>query len=381
MRDIFTMWKNNLKIMVFKNIIQFLILVIAPVVITVIFSTVVAKLENEMIVAIIDEDKTKVSEYIETIINDNDKIKVINIDKNKLKDFITNADAMAFVVIENGFEKNIIAKEKQEIKVIGKEGDDFYKMISAMIDSNINNIENLALVANGDKVKFDKFFDKYKNDNLKFESISNGISNNEYSQSRILLGYLLMVMFFKALFGADRINKDKEGGAFERIMISGVSTFKYYLANLLASFTVLSIQCFCTLLPVMLFLKIDFGISFISMLLILMLTSFMAVSIGTLCICITKNTQQATIVGNIFTVLMLMISGAFVPKFMFSDAIDKISRLTPVRWVVDIIENMQIGSSLSLEWKNIILVILFSIVCLLLATFLAKNKDKKYKVA
>ncbi|WP_297523208.1 hypothetical protein [uncultured Clostridium sp.] len=57
-----------------------------------------------------------------------------------------------------------------------------------------------------------------------------------------------------------------------------------------------------------------------------------------------------------YAVVSLMIGGAFMPVEFFSDFEDKISKLTLIRWLTDMVANMQFGSTISQEWKSIVLV-------------------------
>ena len=377
MKSILVLWKNNMKLMAFKSISKFLVLVIAPVIIAMLFINFMPTTSG-LSIGIVDNDKSISSEHIIDVIKQNPHFNIVKMEDSQVKEMFANNKVQAVVSIGKEFEKNIIDGEKAKLKMVGKEGDSTQEMLEGMINPYIRNLEDLGLASSGDKDKFNRLISEYQKESLVIEMKLVGEVLKNYGEAKIIIGFLMMLILYKAFFGAERINKDKKAGVFSRVILSGVSSFKYYLGNILASLSVLVIQVALTLIFIKLIMKLDMGMSYLEVFFILVLTSIFAVALGTVCVSLTKNAEEASIIGNIVIVVSLMIGGAFMPVEIFPEFAAKISKLTPIRWLTDMITNLQLGSTISQEWKGIVLILCCSGVMLLISGFVTNQKDKKF---
>ncbi|MGL4656349.1 MAG: ABC transporter permease [Sarcina sp.] len=378
MRSVLVLWINNMKLMAFKNLSRFALFVVGPVILSLFFIKIMPESTTSLNVGIVNSNNSPSSTHIVEVIKDNPSIKIIEINEEKVKAAFANNEVSAVLEFDKDFEEKIIKGKGADIKIIGKEEDATHEIVEQTINPYIKNLENLALSADKSESKYDELLASYEKENLDIEAKSVGKVKKSYDKEKPIIGFLMMLMLYKALFGAERINQDKKEGIFSRVMVSGVSSFKYYLGNILASITVLVIQIGATLALLKGVLKIDFGISYMELFFILSLTVVLAVSMGTVCVSLTKTSEAASIIGNIVVVVGLMIGGAFIPVSFFEGFADKISRMTPIRWITDMIENIQGGSTLTQEWQSIVLVLIISVVMLLIAAVVTNKKDQKF---
>ena len=378
MRNIYVLWKNNLKTMVFKSIYKFLGLIMIPVIITVLASKIFAGGDNWSInIGVANEDNTIVSEYIVDFLGSIDGLNIIELESNDIKEKFSTNDISSAVIIDKEFEKDIINGDTGKIKVISKADDSTVEIIKSTIEPSIRNLSDLGKVAEGNKVVFYELFDKFKNSDLNIKLETLNLNNLDHDIATISFGFIFMIIMLRGLFGATKINNDKKECVYSRILVSGTSTFEYYFANMLGSLTALSIQNIMTLIALEVFTKIEFGVNNIEMFIILFLVSVLSVAIGTLCIAVTNGENTASMLGNIIIVPTLMISGTFVPLDMFNETLNKISSFIPTRWVVNIMISVQEGGKLGGELKNIALILIFSMTIILIVAFITKNKNKQ----
>lgn len=377
MRSILVLWINNMKLMAFKNLSRFALFVVGPVFISLMFIKVMPESTTNLNVGLVNSNNSPSSIHITDVIKENPSIKIIEIEEDRVKAAFANNEVSAVLEFDKEFEQKIIDGEGADIKIIGKEEDATHEIVEQTINPYIKNLENLALSADKNESKYDELLATYDKEDLEIESKSVGAATKNYEKEKIIIGFLMMLMLYKALFGAERINQDKKEGIFSRVMVSGVSSFKYYLGNILSSITVLVIQIVATLALLKFILKLDFGMSYLELFFILSLTVVLAVSMGTVCVSLTKTSEAASIIGNIVVVVSLMVGGAFIPVSFFDGIADKISKMTPIRWITDMIDNLQAGSTLSQEWQSIILVLVISVVMLLIAAVVTNKKDQK----
>lgn len=379
MRNILVMVKNNLKIMILKKPIYFLGIIIVPVLILVGLTPLMARHSEEIIIGVSNLDKSKSADIIVNSLKSQDNFKVLNIEENDIKGSIQEKKIECGVIIKSGFQKDIInGKEKNNIEIIGKEGDSIYKSIKSIIELDLNNISDLGKISNGNIKKYNILLKEYSKNTIKIDKGTLRSDSKDYNISGMFVGFLVMFMFFRALFGAGKIMDDKKCRVYTRIFTAPIKTYEYYLGNVLASLISIVLQIILTLIGVYLFTNVNFGMSYIQLFFVLLLISIFAVSLGTFCISVSKTDQEVSILSNILIMILVMLGGCFVPVYIFPSALDKISKLLPTRWAMDMIFSLQDGMSIGSLYRNIIIILLYSLALFLGAAYITKIKDKRF---
>ena len=379
MRNILVMVKNNLKIMILKKPIYFLGIIIVPVLILVGLTPLMARHSEEILIGVSNLDNSKSADIIVNSLKSQDNFKVLNIEENDIKGSIQEKNIECGVIIKSGFQKDIInGKEKNNIEIIGKEGDSIYKSIKSIIELDLNNISDLGKISNGNIKKYYVLLKEYSKNTIKIDKGTLRSDSKDYNISGIFVGFLVMFMFFRALFGAGKIMDDKKCRVYTRIFTAPIKTYEYYLGNVLASLISIVLQIILTLIGVYLFTNVNFGMSYIQLFFVLLLISIFAVSLGTFCISVSKTDQEVSILSNILIMILVMLGGCFVPVYIFPSALDKISKLLPTRWAMDMIFALQDGMSIGSLYRNIIIILLYSIALFLGAAYITKIKDKRF---
>lgn len=379
MRNILVMVKNNLKIMILKKPIYFLGIIIVPVLILVGLTPLMARHSEEILIGVSNLDKSKSTDIIVNNLKSQDNFKVLNIEENDIKGSIQEKKIECGVIIKSGFQKDIInGKEKNNIEIIGKEGDSIYKSIKSIIELDLNNIRDLGKISNGNIKKYNILLKEYSKNTIKIDKGTLRSDSKDYNISGMFVGFLVMFMFFRALFGAGKIMDDKKCRVYTRIFTAPIKTYEYYLGNVLASLISIVLQIILTLIGVYLFTNVNFGMSYIQLFFVLLLISIFAVSLGTFCISVSKTDQEVSILSNILIMILVMLGGCFVPVYIFPSALDKISKLLPTRWAMDMIFALQDGMSIGSLYRNIIIILLYSLALFLGAAYITKIKDKRF---
>ena len=375
MRGLGTLVKHNLNLMLWKRKSKFLISIIIPIFIIFFVSKLMLGQGSGIKVGVVNNDKSNVSKYIVSELTKNKDVTVINLTDSQLKSEFAQNSIQTAVVINSNFEKDLLAGDNTGVKIIGRSGDDSYKLIEQVVNSNLSNIENLAIAAKGSVSSLNSMLLEYQKSNINISLASKSNVKNELSVSNVFIGFLMMFILMRAVFGAERIIEDKKSGVLERVLLTETSIFKYYLANILASLFAISLQIISALLLVKYVTNTNFGMSIFDMFIILFITGIFAVALGTICISVTKNTEESGMLANVIIIVLLMLGGCFIPISLFPNFMDKISNFVPTRWIMNSIVNIQGGSHLISQWGNLLLVILISLVLLLIATFITKSKD------
>lgn len=379
MKGLIHMIRHNLNFMIVKNKSRFILTIAVPIIVVLLISKFLMGNTGFLKVGIINNDNSVASNYIEQTLKGNENISVVScnsVDQIN-KDFSDN-NIQAAIIINNGFEKNVTKGKIDDIQIIGKDGDSTYQIVKELVNSNLDNILKLGIISKGNEAKFNTLLTNYKNKNITItrESVTNLGLN--YAKASLFIGFLIMFVFYRAVSGAERINEDRDSKVFTRIFISDIKPWQYYGGNIISSLVCVSIQIILSVCAMEYITKVDFGIGFISLIITLILAGLIAVSIGTVCIALTRNTQEASMISNILILVLVMAGGCFIPTSIFPKAMDTISNFLPTRWIMNMVSNMQSGQSFVMQYKYIILLLLLSSALLLVAAYFTKRKDKSF---
>ncbi|MGL4991145.1 MAG: ABC transporter permease [Sarcina sp.] len=377
MNNLLVLIKHNLNLMLWKNKSKFLISVFIPILIIFFVSKLMLGQSNGLKIGVVNEDNSAVSKYIITTLSDNENVSIVNLTHSQLQSDFAQNTIQSGVVINSGFEKNLLKGNTTGIKVIGRQGDSSYKLVENIINSNLGNIENLAKAAKGNEKTFNSMLNQYNSNNLNINFASQQNVKAQEGASNIFIGFLMMFILSMAIFGSERILEDKKSGIFARVLLTKTSVFKYYLANIIASLVGIAIQIIASLIIVKNLSHINFGMPIWEMFTILIVVGFFAVSLGTISVSVAKNTEETGMLSTIVSLVLLMLGGAFIPISMFPEFLNKVSQVLPIRWVMNTITNVQGGSTLGSQTGYLMLVILVSVVLLLAAAFITGTKDKR----
>ena len=379
MRNLFVMIKNNLNVMILKKPAFFIGSILLPILIVIFMGKFMYSDQVAINIGIAGEDNSLINKLIEDSIENNGSINVINVEENDIKSKIGEKSIDAAIVLDNDIYSKLSKGETDCVKIIGKEEDSTVDLVKEIVSLELNNI-NMLIKGSKDESSFYEALENYNKKNMKIEKgiLQNQERNNEISG--IFVGFIIMFMFYKATLGAGRINNDKYDKVYERFFVSGIKVWQYYLGNIIASLISLLIQIILTLLCLNIFTNVNLGMSNLNMFIVLFLVSILAVSIGTFCIAITRNSQEASILSNILIMSLLMIGGCFVPIELFPEFVNKISKFFPTRWAMDMVFEFQNGVLVSELWRNIVVILLFSITFFLLAAYKTKFSEKRINI-
>ncbi len=382
MRNVLVMLKNNLRMMILKKPLYFIASIIAPVVIILVVGSLITSGSSNISIGVANLDESKSSKLILKNIEDQNNFTALSMSKEDIENKIKDKSIECGIIIKKGFQDEIINRNsKNQIEIIGKDGDSIYKSIESMISIDLKNLEDLGKISNGDSKVYNKLLKEYESNKVTIERGSLRNDSKDYTNTLLFVGFLIMFIFFRSVLGAERILEDKKTKVYTRIFAAPIKVYQYYLGNILASIVSINIQAILSLVAIRYLMNINIGMSYIQMFFILFLISIFAVAVGTFCISVTRNSQEASIISNILIMILLMLGGCFVPVQLFPSALDKISKLLPTRWAMDMVASLQDGIPMGDLYKNIIIILLYSVVFFLAAAYITKRKDKKLDIA
>lgn len=378
MKNVYVLIKNNLKISVAQRPINFIITSLIPVIILLLASKILTSGVSYINLGIVDEDNSQSSQYLQEFIKENHEINVKSIESSDLKNQITENSLNIGLCFEEGFENELIKGNVDKIKIKGKLEYGYNDILETIIRPEIINLKNIGIVANSNEGQYHEALKNYKYNKDIIEKSSLNDLSEEYSNSNLFVGFLIMVMFFKASSIAGIISEDRENNIYTRICVAPVNTWQYYLANVVSNIIAISLQVILALLGMKYITNVSIGIPMGILFLILLVVAIISVSLGTLCISLSKDSLESSVIINIVNVVYLMLGGCFAPIEIFPDFIDKISYFSPARWIMESILDLQQGVEFVKIIPNLGIGLLFAITFFMVSAYITNRREKTF---
>lgn len=381
MRNIMVLIQNNLKINILKKPFSFILYTIVPVIVILLFSNMFSYSQGNIKVGVIDYDNSKTSNLLIENIKGNDEIQLINIKERELAEKFAQKDIDFSLMIQEDFEKKLIQNNEPNISIKTQENSNLYKVVESNLEIELQNLKELSSYSNKDELRYNELLDKYINNEVKVNENSLSDLYEDYENSRIFISFLIMFMFFKATSGAYIINLDKYSNVYTKIFVAPIKTYEYYIANIISNIITLSLQIFISVLGLKYITKINIGMEYSHLLIILFIIAIVAVSLGNLFISITKTSSEAAMISNLVIMLFLMCGGAFVSLEMLPPVIRKISYFIPVRWAMMSIYDLQQGLPFEHVIKYLLILLLFATTFFIITAYKTSRTQKEYNIS
>jgi ABC-2 type transport system permease protein len=292
---------------------------------------------------------------------------VENIDKNILnweegkeeiaREKIKKKRAVAAIVFDKDFTKNLVLKNEAKIKLIL---DATSPSITETILSQLRKSFGKVM---GEKIKVEEELIYGKEEMRFIDFFAPGV----ITMASAFLSFMLTVI---------SLVKERTSGIYERILATPITFFEIILGYLL-SFSLLNIlQSIVLILTAVFALNIYLKGSILLSLFIIFLNSFAFQSMAFLFSSFAKDERQAAQFQPLILIPLVLISGIFWPIESMPDFMQKISKFSPMTYSTEALRDVHIrGFSISQILTQISFLLLFTLFFLLLTYFvLAKRK-------
>lgn len=380
MRNILVLIKNNLRVDILKNPFGFLIGLLAPVLILYIMLNVIGGNSGYINIGVIDKDNSKTSNLIIDSLKDKEGYNVKEVKQEDIKNLFSEKSISVVIEISKGLEKETINGDISKVKVTAVEDDGIGNLIKELVNMEMSNIREIALVSDKNEDIYYRSIDNYNNNitvSINKESLND--LYNDYFSSQVYIGFLIMFMLIRGMRTAYRIFEEKDENIYMRIFMAPVRTIEYYLADILSGYITILIQVVLGIISINI-LNVETGLGNIELFIILALVGLVSISLALCCSAFARNRTEASNIFNFANMLFLMVGGAFVPLEVMPPLIEKISYFTPVRWAMKSISAIQQGSSFNETYNYLFLVLLFAIAFFIIAAYKTTKEEKKITI-
>lgn len=375
MENVFMIFKHNIKMFFSKKIYIFLFLI------PIFSSAIVVSIYNgsgdkNYILAVVDEDKSYLSEDIIESLEGQSKYDLKETSLEEAKKKIAKGKIQGALVIEENFKNYLIEGKNPKISILSLEENEKKYYLREGLNSFIASISSLKDLAKGDEVKFKELYEDYKDNKLDL-NVTKNLQDYEKNSGiyRMVLGLFIMFTMYTASNGISLILKEKINRTYERICSSPVSPKAYILGNMMGCYLILEFQILLQII-VLNILKINLPISFINLFTVLSILGLVGVAIAMVLLVFSPSMEALGIMSSVVITPLAMLGGCFWPKELMSETMQNISILSPVTWGMDALVSLIEGKKFVDITSNIVIMLGFVIVFFLIAQ-LKMNKEEK----
>jgi len=198
------------------------------------------------------------------------------------------------------------------------------------------------------------------------------LSSQQYMVPGIVVTILTIIPLMLTAMG---IVKEKEIGTMEQLMVTPIRKWELILAKILPFLILAYVELSLVMAAGVLYFQIPMQGSYLLLALLSFIYLFAMLGMGIFVSTVTQTQQQAMFVAWFSMVVMLLLSGFFIPIANMPDVLQKITYLNPMRYFMSIIRDIfQKGSSLQHLWGDVLPMSTF---CLLIFGFSIAKFQKR----
>lgn len=360
-----TVFIYNIK-RILKRKVNIIFIIVVPV-LFILLSMAASMGGSPLKVGIVDKDDTKLTNML--INNLDGKSTVVKINEDEIKSNIISSSIDYAVVIDKGFTSSIINGEDAKVQSFSIKETDAALPVKMYIESFINAAKNIGAASTGNEDKFYTGMNYYQDGSFTAEYKTLDLKAFDKQITLTSLGFLVMCVLYLSSFSTTIILEDKKSNTYYRIFSTPIKIKSYMLQNILSFIAVAAIQIGAVLAVMQFIFKADLGPSIPNLFLVLLVFGIVAVSIGVAISSLSKDTRQSSTLMTFIIIPACMLGGCFWPREIMPDVLKKIGDFVPTTWVLKAAQGVISGSSILGVSKELIILLLFSLVFFLLASW------------
>ncbi|WP_356832097.1 ABC transporter permease [Clostridium botulinum] len=317
-----------------------------------------------------DNDNTK---FTKLFINEMGKYSKINyLSEPEVKKSLINFKNDYVIEIPKGFTEEIIKGKNKNIKGYEIDGINASVALKFNIENFIKSSRNIGEYAKGNEKIFYDGMDNYKKGILNIDL--KNMDSNEVSKKNIMfsLGILIFNMLILAINITPIILQDKKTKVYYRIFTAPISAKNYTFQNLMSFLAIIIAQILIIFIFMINILNIKIP-NFKNIFLLFIMFSIFVVAFSLFISNISKDKKTVSIISTLTVTPMAMLGGCFWPIEIMPNSLQQVSKFVPVTWMMEGIRKLLYNSNLNGVLREVSILVLFSIVFLLLASWREKD--------
>jgi ABC-2 type transport system permease protein len=314
------------------------------------------------IVSVIDQDQTELTASLTRNLAEQAELRPASeadIEKKLLELYSDD-----IIVIPKGFTAALIAGDKDGISAHRLAESNVAEPIDLFLEQWLNHTRELAFAAKHESAEFYKLFRSYEQGSVQLTVRQ--AADPRATQTRAVLGVLLMAMMYSALITGLQIIINKNNHTLRRTLAAPVRAGSYMLQMILGHLLVAWLQVLLVMVVLQRVYGLYMGSTPYTLYLLLLVFSLVSVSLGVAVSRFSENLIQACLIGVVFIVPFSLLGGAYFPIADIPGLIQTLSQFSPIAWALDATEKLILGQGLEAITGELVILVLFAVVFFLL---------------
>ena len=354
----------NLK-RLFKRKVNLVFLFFAPFLL-VTFAAMLGNSSFEIKISYVDKDKSISSKML---IERLEKVgSVYEVPEDEIDINLLNGDHEIAVIIESGFETQILEKAAPSVKIKSIQGASVEFPVTAQVDNFLSSALTISRSSGVTAESYEKILNEY-NKNQSGVSVET-IQNKSITKtvSRMSIGFLFFNMLLLASQASSILIDDKKSKVFYRIFSGPVTTFKYMRDNILSFYVLMLAQIVVVMITMFGFYQMDYGEAIFDMFLLFAAFGIMSVAFGVAINTFSRTRSQSGVVSSLIITPMCMLGGFFWDIEIMPDFMQKAASFLPTSWGIKAAVQLLDGKRITDITNYILVLLLFTIGFFILGT-------------
>ena len=361
--------------------------------------------ENRHPVWIIDEEGTSITESVIEFLESSEVInvesKAPDMELADLKHAVVDEEVTAVIFLSDGFSERVRSENRAAFDVILNENTPAGITVKQTIQTAVNRLETSAKAADkaaelySEKEGFatesekETFYETSLQEALaawdtppvisqttqmNTEDTTGTSSENAFAQS--LPGMMAQFAIAGLIGASEIIVQERKSGALDRLRGTAVPRLAILSGHWLAMFAMIFVQFIVLITFGQIFLRLNFFSSPGATLILSITSCAFVASLGLLIGILAKMPEQTAVFALIPMFLFAGLGGAWMPIDMLGETVQKVSKFTPVSWIMTGYKDILMqGAGLNDILLNILILIGFSLIFFIPAAIIFYRKQ------
>lgn len=362
--------KNNIRILLSKKGLLFLLIILPILMFTVGLGTQVIRMNMVVRVGVVDEDQSVLSKDLRELLN-RDLHESEEVNLTEANERVYNGKLDAYLHIEKGYAQKVMQGQDVDLRLITLQGQEIIGTTQMTINHYVQSLLTIQKVeaAASEQALLGKLstLDGPLHFTLKDDEFqaSSGLS--------ISSGLFLYMLSVNMLQVSGLILSEKSWNTIGRIQRSPISRSGYIMANILTSLVFLLIN----MVSIFILTTFIFHVRTTpSMYLVWTLYGLAWIMIGIFIALIVDSSRTYSSLNPLITTIFAMLGGCFWPITFMPHFMQRLAAITPQYWGNEAFSSLQKGATLLGEPKFLIALIGFIVLFFALSVFSMSRKKK-----
>lgn len=352
-----TIFGYNMK-RIFLRPLNLVFMVVIPIVLNVLLIS-IATNDTKYTIGIRDLDDTAFTRELAEHIEEISDVVVITED-DSIKQMVIDEKVDIAMELPKGYTESLIQGNQELGKVVNTYAiDDTNSADSAQmyVKSVLEAARQLGMAAAGDEEKFYDGMEQYYQQDykVKYEKFATSVAES-VGLGVQSLGYVALGIAFLMMFATGLIQEDKLTGVYDRIHVTPLNLFRYYMEHLLSYLVVAVIQIAVLFAVLTNYVGISYGDTteiVIETGVCSVVFAFVCIAIGVCASRFARTRTMATALVTVVDIPMLMICGCLWPRSVMPKLMQRIGDFLPATWYLKSAEKVLYGHGIGSVWQYV----------------------------